>query len=312
MGGKKCCCDDGNQCVWEWNGSAWQLLIGHPDSDYCCIYPHVAGSTVGELWPACGTAWSMQGPTYLDGVCVEPVSTTTNAIQPYNAAYPNHYYTASDCRVGYSRHVDGLLSDSVRAYLFGAINAFRASPHDYFLGLFTSLPPLPDYPTTGESNSDYAISGFGDPTSQEVNDDADAMPAAGTLSSLTLSNTLCCAAQEHCSAMQAHDIQDDVLPGEADLGTRVTDAGHVGWSGLAQINMAYAQSQEHARNMMMIDWNVPARTHRNYLLGGYDYIGIGVLYDSLTSTGVGPLVISIVLASGGTDTDPGRFNAPCS
>lgn len=182
--------------------------------------------------------------------------------------------------------------------LFEAINRLRMNPQAELSVLFSSLYPL----VANDPHADAAIQAWGDPTSSEIAEEwAQLTPVAP----LSWNISLAVAAEEHNSAMQAHDLQDHVLPGEATLGERITDAGYTDWLRVGENIMAYAKSVLHAYSSFAIDWNVFDRGHRmNIMDPGFTDIGVSILSDSLSSTGVGPLIVTTDFGSGGVSTLP--------
>jgi hypothetical protein len=108
------------------------------------------------------------------------------------------------------------------------------------------------------------------------------------------------AAGGHNAAMIAADAQEHVVPGEPDLGARITAAGYTGWSRLGENIYAYASAIPLAHAAFVVDWGPggsggmqPGRGHRvNLMRAAYNEVGIAVTAESNPATDVGPLVIT--------------------
>ncbi len=116
---------------------------------------------------------------------------------------------------------------------------------------------------------------------------------------LAWSGSLLNGAYNHNLLMIAQDSQSHQLSGEADLGVRLTNAGYVGWSALAENIFAYAKSVFEGHAALAIDWgntstgiqNPPG--HRDNLVSNnYREVGISIIPESNSATGVGPFVIT--------------------
>lgn len=115
---------------------------------------------------------------------------------------------------------------------------------------------------------------------------------------LAWNDAIASASVAHSLLMAQLDIQDHVLPGEADLGVRFTAAGYTGWNFIAENIFAYSQSIFHAHAALAIDWGFDAggiqtgAGHRTNLMSqGVREMGIGIV-DGLPGKQTGPLVIT--------------------
>lgn len=106
------------------------------------------------------------------------------------------------------------------------------------------------------------------------------------------------AAAGHNSAMLAADQQTHQAPGEASIGTRVTNAGYTGYSTVGENVYAFAENMFHAHAGFAIDWgsgtngiqNPPG--HRNNIMSSaFREVGVAVL-DSTAGKDVGPLLMT--------------------
>ncbi len=106
------------------------------------------------------------------------------------------------------------------------------------------------------------------------------------------------AAAAHSQLMLQHDEQSHQLPGEAALGTRVTNAGYSSFQSLGENVFAFAESVFHAHAAFAIDWgNGPGGIqsppgHRDNLMDkDFREIGIGIV-DSTAGKQTGPLLVT--------------------
>jgi uncharacterized protein YkwD len=118
---------------------------------------------------------------------------------------------------------------------------------------------------------------------------------------LAWSSPLNDAAKSHNQAMIAADNQSHQLPGEADLGTRITNAGY-NFSFARENIYAYAKSVFFAHAGFAIDWGEGAGTvdgiqnpagHRDSMMAtDVREVGISILSETNAQTEVGPLVVT--------------------
>jgi hypothetical protein len=104
------------------------------------------------------------------------------------------------------------------------------------------------------------------------------------------------AARGHAKDMADHNFQGHVGSDNSTLDVRLSRVGYDYY--LAGENVyAYAYSIGYAQAAFLVDWGVPELGHRKNLLDLGDHtsfreIGVGIVAESLSSTKVGPLVIS--------------------
>lgn len=116
---------------------------------------------------------------------------------------------------------------------------------------------------------------------------------------LAFNDALAGAARTHDAAMIAADTQSHQLPGEADLGSRITSAGYAGWSSLGENVYAFSDDPLFAQAGFVIDWGSgpngmqPDAGHRANIYGAsYREVGIGITVESNPATNVGPQVVT--------------------
>jgi hypothetical protein len=116
---------------------------------------------------------------------------------------------------------------------------------------------------------------------------------------LAWSGSLLNAAYNHNQAMIAKDTQSHQLTGEADLGTRITNAGYTGGSNWGENIYAYSKSVFHGHAGFAIDWGFTATGiqdgagHRtNIMNNSYREVGISIVQETNSATSVGPLAIT--------------------
>lgn len=142
-------------------------------------------------------------------------------------------------------------------------------------------------PTTGNINS-----GGGGGTSNSVSQAAQSVftlinqeRASAGLSALIISNALIQSAHKHNLAMLAAGQLSHQLPGEADLGTRITAQG-VKWNMVAE-NIGYgfgdATQTAVSLNQAMFAEKPPDDGHRQNILSGNTLIGIDVIVNPQNS-----------------------------
>jgi hypothetical protein len=116
---------------------------------------------------------------------------------------------------------------------------------------------------------------------------------------LAFNPSLISSARLHSNNMVAQNSQQHQLPGEADPGTRMTNAGYTGWSAAAENIFAYCDSIWYGHAGFQSDWgNYPEIGHRINIMNMtgaiYQEIGIGVVAGPGNGNGVqtGPLVVT--------------------
>ena len=124
------------------------------------------------------------------------------------------------------------------------------------------------------------------------------MSAFGAVAPLAWNTKLASAANGHSQQMISQDYQDHVLPGEANVGARITSAGYT-WNAYGENIYAFAKSPIQAHAGFVIDWGSGTGGmqtppgHRNTILSDtYTEVGISALVESNSSTSVGPYVIT--------------------
>jgi hypothetical protein len=113
---------------------------------------------------------------------------------------------------------------------------------------------------------------------------------------VAFNDQLAAAARTHDQAMIAADTQSHQLPGEADLGARITAQGYSFLEAGENI-YAYAEDVLYGHAGFMVDWgpggmqNPPG--HRlNIMDADHREVGVGIVQESNPSTEVGPLVVT--------------------
>jgi len=103
----------------------------------------------------------------------------------------------------------------------------------------------------------------------------------------------------HNQAMITADTQSHQLPGEADLGSRITSAGYANWNTLGENIYAYSNTVSYGHAGFAIDWGFgtnglqsPAGHRINMMNNSYREVGISVIAENNAATEVGPLVIT--------------------
>ncbi|MFN7224016.1 MAG: CAP domain-containing protein, partial [Paracoccaceae bacterium] len=132
---------------------------------------------------------------------------------------------------------------------------------------------------------------------------------------LAWNTALAAAAEQHTIRMISTDTQSHQLPGEADLGSRITAAGYTGWTSLRENVYAYAYDMVYGHAGFYVDWgyddadflNGSLRSNWNSIGDGIQdaaghrvailaanltEIGIGVVAETDPVTSVGPYVVT--------------------
>lgn len=116
---------------------------------------------------------------------------------------------------------------------------------------------------------------------------------------LAWSNALNDVAKVHNDLMISYDQQSHSLPGEASLGSRITNAGYSNWTTYGENVFAYATSVFYAHAGFAIDWgNTPTGIqtpagHRNSMMNNsFREVGLSITPENNSSTSVGPLVVT--------------------
>ena len=171
------------------------------------------------------------------------------------------------------------------------VNRFRMDPGGEYDRYISSTSPVQS-PIPGVAG---AVTGFG-VTLSVLKSELAALP---TVPPLAWNSNLNTAALGHNQMMIAKDSQAHVLPGESDIGTRITAAGYTNFSTWGENIFAYATSPAYAQAGFVIDWGSGTdgmqspRGHRNNLISGnFKELGISITPENDPATGVGPLVVT--------------------
>ncbi|MFM7129691.1 MAG: CAP domain-containing protein, partial [bacterium] len=170
------------------------------------------------------------------------------------------------------------------------INRFRMDPGGEYDRYFTSSSPVQS-PIAGVAG---AVTSFGVNLTVLKSELAALSPVAPVAWNSNLND----AALGHNQKMIAQDSQQHVLPGEQDVGTRITAAGY-SWSTYGENIFAYATSVAYAQAGFIIDWGSGTdgmqnpRGHRNNMISAnFKELGVSITPENNPSTGVGPLVVT--------------------
>jgi uncharacterized protein YkwD len=115
---------------------------------------------------------------------------------------------------------------------------------------------------------------------------------------LAFNADLIAAARAHSQDMASNDFQGHTGSDGATLVTRIASAGYTGWNALAENVYAYAKHVFYGHAGFNVDWGVPSLGHRQNIMNFstsdpvYAEIGIGIVAESSSATGVGPLVVT--------------------
>lgn len=180
---------------------------------------------------------------------------------------------------------------SQEQYLLELINEARLDPLRNAERYITSYTPL----ISTDADIQKAINFF------RVSGSAllAAYQSLNAVAPLSWNNNLSSAAQSHNAEMIAADQQSHQIPGEDSLGTRISNAGYVGWTSLSENVYSFAESMIYGHAGFMIDWgNGPNGMqsppgHRNTIMSGnFREVGIAVTAENSSATNVGPYVIT--------------------
>lgn len=115
---------------------------------------------------------------------------------------------------------------------------------------------------------------------------------------LAWNDALALAARNHNQAMLGAGQQTHQAPGEAGLGTRITNAGYTVWSNVGENVFAWADSVFQAHAAFAIDWGStstgiqsPPGHRQNIMSSSFRDVGIGIL-NAPTGSSLGPLLIT--------------------
>lgn len=171
------------------------------------------------------------------------------------------------------------------------VNETRVDPLGSANRYLTSYAPL----RASDPDIQSALSFF------QVNGTAlrDAFAGLTPAQPLAWNDNLAAAARTHSQLMIDQQRQEHVLPGEADVGDRVTAAGYTGWRTLNENIYAYSEDMLYAHAGFMVDWgNGPngmqdPAGHRIAIMNrSLNEVGMGVLTETNPSTQIGPYVVT--------------------
>lgn len=173
---------------------------------------------------------------------------------------------------------------ALEQYTLELINRARADPFGEYDRLVTNAP----------ANVTSAINFF----NVDLNVLRQQFNALTAVAPLAWNESLAAAATGHSAAMITTDQQSHQLPGEAGVGTRLTDAGY-NFSAYGENIYAYAMDPFHAHAGFFIDWGNTATGiqdgagHRtNIMSSNFAEVGIGYLLENNPATQVGTDVIT--------------------
>jgi uncharacterized protein YkwD len=115
---------------------------------------------------------------------------------------------------------------------------------------------------------------------------------------LAFNANLIAAARAHSQDMASNNFQGHTGSTGSTMQTRIDAAGYTGWNALAENVYAYAKGVFYGHAGFNADWGVPSLGHRqnimNFSTTGpvYTEIGIGIVPETSSATGVGPLVVT--------------------
>ena len=122
---------------------------------------------------------------------------------------------------------------------------------------------------------------------------------------VAFNDSLTAAALAHDARMIADDRQEHQLPGEADVGARITAAGY-GWRTYGENIFAYSENPLYAHAGFMVDWGpgpggmqAGAGHRANILDPDFREVGLGIVGETDQKTSVGPQVVTEDFAASG-------------
>lgn len=171
------------------------------------------------------------------------------------------------------------------------LNHMRSDPAGELHRLLTSTNPI----HSADPNVQAALDYFGVSGSAL----ASAWSSLRSVPPLAWNDSLMTSSRGHNQAMIAADQQSHQLPGEASLGTRITQAGYTNWTSAGENIYAYANSVLYGHAGFAIDWGYgpagmqsPAGHRINMMSGSFREVGISVAPENNPNTDVGPYVIT--------------------
>jgi uncharacterized protein YkwD len=171
------------------------------------------------------------------------------------------------------------------------LNHMRTDPAGELHRLLTSTNPIQSADANVQAALDYyGVSGTAL---------ASAWASLRPVQPVAWNDSLMTSSHAHNQAMIAADQQSHQLPGEASLGTRITEAGYTNWTIAGENIYAYANSVFYGHAGFAIDWGPglngmqnPAGHRNNMMNGSFREVGIAVTQDNNPNTDVGPYVIT--------------------
>ncbi len=201
-------------------------------------------------------------------------------------------------------------------YLLELINDARLDPlGDAFRYLSSLTPAASSDPEVAAAVAYFGVDGPA--FAQALASLAPAQPVAS-------SEVLLATARAHDAGMIGAGLQAHQVPGEADFGTRLSDAGYR-YTSAGENIYAYATGALDAHAGFMIDWGAgpdgmqnPAGHRTNILDPDYREVGVGIVADGVSGSPVGPDAVTedfgtrgpagaIVLGVAYDDTDGDGF-----
>lgn len=190
-----------------------------------------------------------------------------------------------------AREVPTINPTGMEQEMLELVNRMRMDPQGELSRLLTSTNPV----QSADPQVQAALSYFGVSGSTLAAQWASLTAAQP----LAWSDGLMNSSRLHNQAMISADTQSHQLPGEADLGSRVTSAGYTGWSLAGENIYAYSNTVSYGHAGFAIDWGngpggiqSPAGHRVNIMNGTFREIGISVIAENNSATQVGPLVIT--------------------
>jgi len=183
-------------------------------------------------------------------------------------------------------------------YFLEITNRMRLNPQAELtiLANINSTTPTPTWgtPKSSESNTAFALQFFNVDAATLVSQWSTLVAAPP----IAWNNNLHDAAVGHNAQMIANDLQSHQLPGEPDLGQRLTNAGYTYTTGAENV-YAFAYNVFYAQAGFAIDWGDgpggiqdPAGHRIDIMNGTYREIGIAITPENNPATQVGPLVVT--------------------
>jgi hypothetical protein len=189
-------------------------------------------------------------------------------------------------------------STALEQYSLELLNETRLDPFGAAARYIASFAPLAG--TTKDITSHLSYFGVVGATLLEQ------LRALNPAQPLAFNDKLATAAERHSAEMIKADQQSHQLPGEADLGTRLKDAGYRFTSGGENV-YAYSYDALFAHAGFMVDWGrgpdgiQAGAGHRvNIMNAGFREVGIDMTAESDPKSAVGPFVVTQNFGSQGT------------